>query len=431
MNVLMLAQSSYPQDIRVRQEALKLTDNGHRVSVIALRRNGQARFEIVDGVSVYRLPDVEFFKRGKHSRSEGQTPLGRVATLLMAVLGYGFEFVYFTLACFGLSFRVSFRDRFDVIHTHNPPDTLFLVAGFWKLLGKSFVYDHHDLSPDLFIEKYGRRAAVVYRILLLAERISCRTADFVIATNASYRQVEMDRDGVEPDRIFIVRNGPDLREMRIGEPFPELRAIGTPILCYLGAINVQDGVDRLLEVLDKIVHDHRTPGIRLLVIGDGDYLPKIRRIAEELRIAEHVIFTGLITDRGALCRYLSTADIFVDAAPTSFLNDRSTFIKHMEYMVFEKPVVSFALKESIVSLGEAGWFVEHDDTDRMAQDIIALIRDPERRRKLGTSAGRRVKELSWDVVSKPLVDLYAKIGAPGRKTESRPSAAAKMRGRKG
>lgn len=406
MKILMLTESHFPQDIRVRQEASTLVDLGHSVSVICLKNKGEDYAEEVNGVKVYRLPEVELFKQGKHNKPEEENNSRRLITLAKALLGYGFEFSYFTVGAFFASLFLHHKGGFDVIHTHNPPDTLFTIASFYRLFGKKFVYDQHDLCPDLFKEKYGSGLAPVYSLLLYLENRSCRAADFVIATNESYRAIEIERCKVKPDRIFIVRNGPNLIEMKPDEPIAALRSSAKTILCYLGAINIQDGVDYLLEVFRKIIFDHHYQDICLLVIGDGDFLFRIKELAEAMQVFERVVFTGYIDDRALLAKYLSTADIFVDAAPFSFLNDNSTFIKHMEYMAFGKPIVSFALKESMFSVGDAGIFVEPNDTDAMAEAIVALAEDENQRRSLGEKALKRVAELSWDKVSVPLVQAY-------------------------
>ena len=410
MNVLMFAASHYPLDPRIKQEAELLHSNGYNVSVIVLKWEGQPSYEKINDINVYRMPRIELFKRGKHSKSPEQNIFNKVLTLLMAILGYGFEFVYFTSVCFIFSSYLAFKEKFDVIHTANPPDTLFIVAVFWKIFGKKFIYDHHDLSPDLFVEKYGEKAKAVYVVLRLLEKISCKTADFIVAPNESYKKTDIKRNGVKPENIYIVRNGPNLKEMKISEPIHDIRKMNKSILCYIGAINIQDGVDYLMIVLADIVYKYNFHDICMVIIGDGDYLHKIKELADELNVSKYVIFTGVIYERDEICSYLSTADMFVDAAPASFLNHSSTFIKHMEYMVFEKPVVSFALKESMYSLKDAGLFVEPNDTDQMARAIIELIGNKEKREIMGKNAGRRVKELSWDVVSKPLISLYQKIG---------------------
>ena len=407
----MLTESNFPGDIRVRQEAELLTKKGHHVSVIALCDKGQKFCEEIKAVNVYRVPKIELFSKvGKKPEKTRYRLLTQFMGLFEAIIGYSFEYAYFTTACCFLSVFAIVRHRFEVIHTHNPPDTLFIVALFYKFFfGKKFVYDHHDLSPDLFVEKYSQKSKYIYNLLLLLERISCQSADIVIATNESYKAVEIQRCGVREEKIFVVRNGPNLNEMKSSKPIKKIRDRAKTILCYLGAINVQDGVDYVLDVLAKMIYKFNQKDVLLLVIGDGDHLPRIRELATELEIDDYVAFTGYIFDRQKLSRYLSSVDIFVDAAPYSFLNDKSTFIKHMEYMVYEKPVVSFALKESVFSLQDAGLFVPPNDTDQMAQKIVELMKDPTQCAVLGRNAAKRVKEVSWDRVSKPLIAAYEDI----------------------
>jgi glycosyltransferase involved in cell wall biosynthesis len=307
---------------------------------------------------------------------------------------------------FGAIFLLPFI-KFDVIHTHNPPDTLFVVAIFFKyLFGKKFVYDHHDLSPDLFLHKYSNKGKGIYRLLLFFEKYSCRNADIVIATNESYKQIEIERTGVRENKVYVVRNGPDLVIVKREEPFSDLREKDKTILCYLGAINNQDGVQYLVEAMHKVVYKYEFEDMLLLVVGDGDYLAEIKLLSKDLRLEDFIIYTGYVKDRNLLNRYLSSADIFADAAPKSFLNDNSTFIKHMEYMVFEKPIISFALKESMHSIKNAGVFVPPNDTDKYAEALIDLASNRELRKELGKNAGARYRELSWDKVSTPLISAY-------------------------
>lgn len=410
-NILMITDSSFPADVRIRQEAFTLKDNGYNVSIISAKSNGLAFFQNVEGVNVYRIPKVEIFKKRKHFKGKAHTLLNSLFNAAMGVIGYGFEFCYFTFSAFILSFFVWFKHNFDIIHTHNPPDTLFAIALFYKLFGKKFVYDHHDLSADLYVEKYRPKIRLIYNILLFLEKISCKTADYVIATNESYKSIEVERSRIKLEKVYVVRNGPDLTKLQIVEGIDDIRKRANTILCYLGAINVQDGVDNVLYVLDKIVHTYNYRDIFLVVIGDGDYLFKIKSLACQLKIEKYILFTGFIGDVHELNKYLSTADIFLDAAPSSFLNDNSTFIKIMEYMVFRKAIVSFDLRESSISLKDAGLLIPLNDVDRMAQAVIDLIKDEKTKNKLAENAAQRVKELSWDRVSVPLLELYRNFNA--------------------
>lgn len=411
MKILMLSESFYPSDIRIRQEALFLTAHGHEVSVMALKEKSQPFCEVIDGVHVYRIPKIELFKYGKQARVENPAYWQKMLTLGKAALGYGFEYAYFTSACMVFSIAVYRLARFEVIHTHNPPDSLFMVAFLYKLFGKRFVFDHHDLTPDLFVEKYGRRGGVIYRLLLLMEKISCQMADFVIATNASYKKIEARRCGVPTGKIYIVRNGPNLNEIKIALPIDGLKKKGQKILCYLGAINNQDGVDYLIRIMQRLIFVYGQHQYRLLIVGDGDYLPEIVRQTRQMALEPFVIFTGFVSERKMLNRYLSSADMFMDAAPLSFLNDSSTFIKHMEYMVFGKPILSFSLKESMVTLGDAGVFVPPNDIDLYAKKIMEISADPELQKRLGVRAQQRVSGLRWEHVARPLSKLYERINS--------------------
>lgn len=407
MKILMLTESTYPNDPRVKQEAELLTLNGHIVSVICIKEKRQIYYEKIHKVKVYRVPKIEIFKVGKQIKTGKYSLVQNFKTITKAVCGYGFEYVYFTLACFIITGVLMFLEKPKVIHSHNPPDTLFTVGLFYKLFFKrKYVYDHHDLSPDLFLEKYSENKNIIFKVLLLLEKYSCKSADFVIATNDSYKNIEIERNGISQKKIYIVRNGPDLEIVKVAESINFLKQKNKTILCYLGSINIQDGVQYLLYVLHKIVNKYNIHNILLLIVGDGDYLIKIRMLTRELKLEKYIIFAGYLTDRNELNRYLSTADIFVDAAPKTFLNDNSTFIKLMEYMAFGKPVVSFALKESINSLKNAGLFVSPNDINEMATKIIELANNEKKMEKLGKNAFHRVKEISWEKVSKPLLELY-------------------------
>jgi len=405
----MISESHFPSDIRVKREAYTLLAYGHEVSIIALKDIGQKFYEKINGIKVYRVPKIELFKRGKHLQYSSKSLFNKISTLLKAVLGYGVEYSYFTVSSFIISLLVTIRENIDVIHTHNPPDTLFVVAGFYKLFGKKFVYDHHDLSPDLFLEKYKGKRSIIYKVLFMFEKISCKLADRVIASNESYKKIEIERCGIRPENIYVVRYGPDLNEMRVSDPIQEIRLTNKTVLCYLGTINIQDGLDILLIMLSKLIYKYKLKDVMLLIIGDGDYLRNIKALSEELNLSEYIHFTGFINDRTLLNRYLSSADIFVDAAPFSFLNDNSTFIKIVEYMIFKKPIVTFALKETRFTLQNAGILIPPNDMDKMAKTIVELINDDETKMRLSINAERRIKELTWDKVSLPLLEAYESI----------------------
>ncbi len=403
--VLMLVENEFPRDTRVRNEAFTLAAAGLQVSVIALRGKGEARRELINGVSVHRIPRLTVFKKLPQKKRSPLALVNRVRVLV----GYFSEYLYFTTACLVVSCQIAVKEGIDVIHAHNPPDTLFLVGAFHKLFGRKFVFDHHDLSPELYRSRYTTPSGLITRGLAFCERASVKLADVLIATNESYRAIDIQRNGIAPDRVFIVRNGPDLSRVRLAPQDPALRGRARVILGYLGAMNPQDGVDYLLRALDCLRHKLDRSDFHCIVIGDGDSLEELRHLAKELLLDECVTFTGFIPDDD-MVRYLSTVDICLDPNPSSPLNDVSTWIKVMEYMALGKPVVSFDLKETRVSAGDAAAYVEPNNEAEFAETIAALMDDPMRRARMAEVGRARVQhELGWHVTSQNLLRAYESL----------------------
>ncbi len=365
----------YPQDVRVRQEALALAGAGYRVSVIAQRGPRQAWCETLSGVRVYRYP---------------APPPGS------SLVGYAWEYGY-SLAAMGLlAVWVALAHGIDIIHAANPPDTGVLIGGFFKLFGARFVFDHHDLAPELYAVRFkdgGHR--LVYRALLALEGLSCRLADRVIATNDSYRAVEMARGRVPPERISVVRNGPVCAEWEPAPPDPALRRKAAAIIGYVGVIGPQDGLDYLLRAL---AHLHTSLGradFFCVVAGQGAGLAELRAMAARLGLDGRVEFTGYLA-QADLVRCLSTVDICVDPDPSNAFNDRCTMTKLMEYMALGKPIVAFDLPEHRVTAQGAAVYARANDELDFARQIAGLMDDPERRRQMGALGRKRVEdELGW------------------------------------
>jgi glycosyltransferase involved in cell wall biosynthesis len=398
----MLVENYFPQDTRVKNEAILLTEAGYRVSVIALRRKGQVATEIVNGVQVYRVPTVELFK--KTSR-ENLNRTGLLFLKLRSSLGYLVEYCYFTAACLGVSTYVFLRRGFDVIHAHNPPDTLFVVALPFKLLGKKFIFDHHDLCPELYRSRYRTGEGFFTRLLRVFEWCSLKLADITIATNESYKQVQMERAKRDPRTIFIVRNGPDKLRMSPGQPSPRLKAMNKCILCYVGSLNPQDGVDYLLRSLRHLLHDLKRSDFHCVIMGSGDSLQDLRDLAGTRQLDGCVELMGFVSDED-LQSNLAAADICVDPDPFP-LNDVSTWIKIMEYMASGKPIVAFDLKETRFSARDAAIYVEPNKETKFAEAIAQLMEQPELQKKMGAYGRRRVEEeLQWAKVGKNLLTAY-------------------------
>ena len=388
--VLMLLENQpYPQDHRVRREATALVAAGYRVSVICPASAGQCWRENVENVRVYRfwasLPVNSF-------------------------LGYLWEYGYSTAALFAMSLLVFFGEGFDVVHAHNPPETLVFIGAFYKLFGKRFVFDHHDLSPEMYRARFpdgGSR--IVYQALVLLEKLTCAAADHVIATNQSYRKVEIERDHVPESRITIVRNGVEVQRDRPIQPDPSLRKKAKTIIGYVGVMGFQDGLDYLLRALHHLLNNLGRSDFYCVLMGDGDAWAGLKALTKQLCLEDYVCFTGQVHG-DELSRYLSAADICVDPDPANAYNNRSTMIKIMEYMAFEKPIVAFDLPEHRVTAKEAAVYVTPNDERAFAVALAQLMDDAVARKAMGTFGRYRIEtELAWRFSVSNLLEVYRKV----------------------
>jgi len=391
--VLMLVENSpYPQDIRVLQEAEALKSNGYKVSVICPAKSGQPKREILNGVSIYRYPSLSAWSNH---------------------LGYFFEYGWSLLMMSWISLQVYFSAGFDILHAANPPDTLVLIAIFYKLFGKCFIFDQHDLTPELYLARCGNRGnAIIYQILILLEKLSCHFADHVIATNQSYKALEIERGHVEARKITIVRNGPN-HQLQPVEPAPGLRIPGKTTLVYVGVIGAQDGVEHLLYALNDLVCEFQQANFKCILVGDGKALPRMKVLTKELRLTDYVRFAGWV-DHSLVAAYLSAADICVAPEPSNPYNDRSTIIKLMEYMALGKPTIAFNLPEHRVTAQNAAIYARANDDRDFARQICMLIDNPEQCRRMGNIGRQRVEnELAWSHQIKPLLKSYEAIKTTG------------------
>ncbi|MBN1121008.1 MAG: glycosyltransferase family 4 protein [Anaerolineae bacterium] len=387
LRILMLLENNpYPQDSRVRKEANSLTEAGYAVTVICPRKAGQPRREVINGVSVSRFP----------------APTGGEG-----FIGYLWEYGFSMLAMLVLSWGVLLRGGFDTVHAHNPPDTLVVIGLFYKLLGKKFVFDHHDLSPELFAARFGREeGGTVIRVLRFFEKLSCKAADLVIVTNDSYKEIDMARGGVPGDRIVIVRNGPSEKFMKGHDPDPELARSASTILGYIGVTGYQDGIDYFIRALSHLVLDLNVTDVRAVIIGDGDALDSLKALTTELILDDYVWFAGW-QEGDRLLELLSTADICVAPEPSNPYTNRSTMIKLMEYMSLGKPIVAFNLNEHRNTAQDAALYADPNDELDFARKIAYLIDNPANREELGQAGRKRIEEqLAWPHQARQLIDGY-------------------------
>ena len=372
--VLIIVQNlSVPFDRRVWLEACSLRDAGFQVSVVCPMGAGDSAQEVLDGILIRRYPPPPD-TRG-------------IATYL-------YEFAYCWLRTARLVLRAHRAEGFDVIQACNPPDTFWALALPFKLAGKKFVFDQHDLCPEVYESRFPNGSRALLRGLRLLERATYAVADHVISTNDSYRATAIRRGNVASADITVVRTGPDPERLRRGAPNPDWRR-GRRYLCaYLGVMGPQDGVDLALRAAAELARAGRDD-IQFVFMGKGDSTDELVELAERLDIADIVTFTGRVPDE-VVAEVLSTADLGLSPDPLNPLNDVSTMNKTMEYMAFELPVVAFDLKETRVSADNAAVYVQPNDVAAYARAIGELLDDPERRRHMGQQGRQRVVDvLAW------------------------------------
>ncbi len=388
-----------PFDRRVWSEATTLVKAGYQVSVICPKGKGStASYEVIDGVHIYR-----------HS-----LPLDAEGAL-----GYALEYSAALFWEFLLSLKVAWQRGFDVIHACNPPDTIFLIGGFYRLFGKKFLFDHHDINPELYEAKFGRRD-FGWKLMVWLERLSFRTASRSLATNESYREIAITRGGMDPGKVHIVRSGPNLDRVREVEPDPKWRNGRRFVVGYVGVIGKQEGLDLLLESVSHLVNVRKRDDIQFVICGGGPELEAIKAESTTMGLADYVTFTGRCPDE-TLFSALSTSDVCVNPDRPTAMNDKSTMNKIMEYMALGKPIVQYDLREGRFSAREASLYARCTDPADFGDKIAELLDDPERRAAMGAFGRERVRnELAWNYEAPKLLAAYEALftGRKGMQSHS-------------
>jgi glycosyltransferase involved in cell wall biosynthesis len=395
-HVLIIVQNlPVPFDRRVWLESTTLIKAGYQISVICPKGKGfDKSYERLEGADIYRyaLP------------IDAQGPLG-----------YFLEFGWCFFRTFLKSIQVAVRGgRFDAIHACNPPETYWLLALFWRPFGTRFLFDHHDLSPEMFAAKFGRTSGLLYRGLLFLERMTFKTADHVITTNESHKTIAVERGGKEPDDVTVVRSGPALERLKKYPADQSWRNGCKHLIVYLGEICEQDGVDHLIRAV-KILRDQLgRDDVHCVIVGGGPHQPAIAAYAEEVGVADSCTFTGRVSD-DELCRILSSADLGVDPDPKTDWSDKSTMNKIMEYMYFGLPIVAYELKENKFSAQEAAVYAEPNSEQSLAENISRLLNDSERRAAMSAyGMDRLTSQLSWEHSIPQLLAAYDRLSRQPR-----------------
>jgi glycosyltransferase involved in cell wall biosynthesis len=388
--VLVIVQNlPVPFDRRVWLECQALTEAGYEVHVVCPKGAGDPTHERVDGVMLHKYRP---------------SPAGS------GLFGYIVEYSHSFLMTTWLSLRAFRRQRFDVIQTCNPPD-IFWALGllFGATTGCRFVYDQHDLCPELYASRFPNGSKLAARALRALEGLNYRTADHVIATNNSYKSVAISRGGKQSAEVTVVRTGPDAERLRRQSPDPVRKRGRQHLVAYLGVMGPQDGVDYVVRAADHIVHKMGRDDIGFTLVGSGDCFEELVELRDALGLQDYVEFTGRVPD-DVVARVLSTADVGLSPDPMNPLNDVSTMNKTLEYMAFELPVVAFDLRETRVSAGPAAVYAEPNKVESYAQAIVELLDDEPRRHWMGSLGRQQIEqELAWSHQRGGYVAVYDQL----------------------
>lgn len=395
-----------PFDRRVWQEANSLSASGVKVSVICPKtRDYPLAYEQINNIEIHRHPLPIEAK-------------GAAGYMLEYAVAFFWEFL--------LSWKIYLKHRFHVIQGCNPPDLIFLVALFFKPFGVKYVFDHHDINPELYIAKYSKKG-FFYRLLLLAERLTFKVADFSISTNNSYRQIALTRGKMNNENVEVIRSGPNLKRLCVGKGDEKYKRGRNFLVGYVGVIGAQEGLDLLLESV-RVITSQRED-IQFAIVGGGTELPAIEELAKELGISGFVDFYGRVED-ALLLEILNTADVCVNPDRPTVMNNLSTMNKIMEYMALKKPIVQYTLKEGQYSAQKASLYAKNTEPADFADKIMYLIDNPDVRTEMGEFGYSRViNELSWEYESEKLVNFYKNVLGlnaaidPSDSTKERQSAA--------
>ncbi len=375
-----------PFDRRVWQEANTLYENGAKVSIICPKMKGYTKsFECINGIDIYRHP---------------------LPVEAKGVWGYISEYFLALFWEFFLSWKIFFKKRFHVIQGCNPPDTIFLVAIFFKIFGVKYVFDHHDINPELYIAKYNKKG-FFYKLLLLMEKLTFKTANYSMATNESYKEIAIRRGKMPADRVQVVRSGPKLDRLTISSGNEQYKKGRKYLVGYVGVIGAQEGLDLLLESVKHITAKRND--VQFAIIGGGTDLEHVKSMSVQMGLTDYVDFYGRVDDK-TLVDVLNTADICVNPDRPTVMNDLSTMNKIMEYMALKKAIVQYDLKEGRFSAQTASLYAKNTSTEDFADKITWLLDHPEERNAMGEFGYKRVlNELSWEYESKKLVDFYKRV----------------------
>jgi glycosyltransferase involved in cell wall biosynthesis len=388
--LMLLENHPYNQDMRVKFHAEALAEKGFQVLVVSPHGKKESWIEVQNGVTIYHFPAIQ----------SG-----------IKTLGYFLEYGYGILMISLMTAWLVVTHKIDIISVANPPDTLFVAALFPKILGRTFIFDLRDPSPELYLAKFGseNKDGLLYRTLVWLESCACHLSDYIITVNDSVRRIIIERHKLHPRKVTVIRQGPDFEIIRPSQPVADLRARAGTILAYLGNMSYQDGVDHLLYALHELIAELGYRDWFCVLIGNVDDLTSLTILARKLGIADQLWFTGYLPFEKWV-PLISTADICIEPAPANAVNLISTMNKLMDYMALKKPFVVYDLPEHHVTAASSALYAHPNDPKALARLIAYLIDRPDLREELGSLGRNRIEQsLAWPFQRNHLLDLYNRI----------------------
>ncbi len=386
--LIIVENLTVPLDRRVWQEARALSEAGYTVSVVCPKGGVYtASYEVLEGIHVFRHPlPIE---------ADG-------------VIGYAIEYAWSLAWEWALSVKAYWKVGFDAVQACNPPDLLFLIGGFWKyLFGKRFVFDHHDINPELYEAKFGRRG-LLHKLMLTLERATFRISDASLATNETFKDIAITRGTMDPDRVFVVRSVPDLTRFRREAPDNEIKSGRRHLVGYVGIMGAQDGVNLLITAMDDLVNARGRRDIQCAIVGSGTELAHLRNMVRQRGLDDFVTFTGFLSG-DTLLATLSTFDVGVIPDPKNDYNDKISMNKVFEYMTLGIPIVGFDLLEGRRAAGNAALYARNNDPSDLARCIAEVLDNDALRQALGSKGIARATTLRWDNEKNELLAAYASV----------------------
>jgi glycosyltransferase involved in cell wall biosynthesis len=398
--LFIVENNQFPRDIRVYNEAKFAYEYGFEVSVISPQQVNKKddKFEVVDGINVYRHP-MPF---------EGSSKVGLLLEYINAIF---WEFL--------LSIKIYIKKPFHIIHGANPPDHLFILALFFKMFGIKYIFDHHDICPENYLSKFNKKD-FLYRCILLFERWTFKTADIVISTNESYKKLAIERGDKDSRDVFVVRNGPDLSQIINMPPNNKWKEDFDYLVGYVGTIGTQEDIDKLIHCVDYIVHKNGITNIKFIIVGTGTEWQNMVDLSKKLDLTKYVHFTGFVPYED-FYEIIATTDVCVNPEFRNSFTEKSTMIKIMDYMVFGKPIVQYYTTEGEITAGNAALYVKKNDQTEFAEALLRLLKDPARCEQMAKISKERIDNLlNWDLQKVSLKNAYKYLDYKSSFPASRP-----------